>query len=269
MSFVTTEGHPYLEIARIVRRPGRDSLDLNDILVVCPDHHRLMDSRFSEFSAKSLRTLKAKHEIGLIKTRPLSAVESEFTKLFKRPLSFWESNKDCDNEDIWQTFLEENPHVLATLLPGDYLQFGRKVLVGGKDDRDQNGGKADFAYVPSTYHRLTIVEIKTPKAALLGSKYRNQCHRPSAELGGSIVQSLHYIRLAQSEFEHLSRKRDPRPKLTSINAVLIIGNRETLDNDCKENSFELIRSGLNNVQIITFDEVFAKIGGLLRAGGGK
>lgn len=40
---------------------------------------------------------------------------------------------------------------------------------------------------------------------------------------------------------------------------MIIGNSGELDNGKKRRSFELFRSGLSDVEIVTFDELFLKI----------
>jgi Domain of unknown function (DUF4263) len=93
---------------------------------------------------------------------------------------------------------------------------------------------------------------------LLSGKYRGNVYPPSRELGGSIVQVNDYCDVLRE----LLRTRQPGVELSAFNPrrVVIIGNYEKeLTDSKKKRSFELFRTGLFGVDIITFDEFFKKI----------
>lgn len=194
-------------------------------------------------------------EVNLPKSSRLSLEEA---------VGFWNKNKRSGNEDVWHEFFVANAHVLALTLPGNALQFGNKCFLGGKDIFNRGGSLVDFIYTPTSCQGVTLFEIKTPQTKLVGSEYRNRCYTPSADLSGSVVQALHYKRLALRHLDELVGHLNPGPSSITVHSAVIVGNRECLGDDrSKKDSFELFVSALRDVQIITYDELFAKVSAVL------
>ncbi|WP_448747006.1 Shedu anti-phage system protein SduA domain-containing protein [Agrobacterium cavarae] len=265
----TNEGAVVLEIAHILPRSLGGDSSLDNIIVLCPSHHRLVDMSEQEFGPDVLRRMRADHEQRILKSAektntPPSLLPQSTKVSLKQALEFWDSNRDCDNEAVWHQFFVTNPHILALSLPGNALQFGDKCFLGGKDLFNHNGSIVDFLYVPETLQGVTLFEIKTPQSPLLGSEYRNRCFPPSLELAGSVVQSLHYRNLAFRHLDELVSGLNPKPSTSAVHAAVIVGNRNVLGgNQDKQRSFELFKAAVRDVQIITYDELFAKVKAVL------
>jgi len=90
------------------------------------------------------------------------------------------------------------------------------------------------------------------------SKYRKSIHGPSAALTGSVVQLADYRHSLVRDFSTLTR--DSNRELSAFNpkAIVIAGDYSQLDTAEKRRSFELFRSNLANMEIVTFDELFKK-----------
>ncbi|WP_312403757.1 Shedu immune nuclease family protein [Rhizobium sp.] len=211
--------------------------------------------------------MRAAHEATLALTFECSeeviaapAMPAKAKHTLESALRFWEEQKMCDDEDVWHEFFSANGEILALSLPGSALQIGSKCFVGGKDYLNQGGGITDFIYTPHDYEGVTLVEIKTPETRLIGSQYRNRCFAPSADLSGSVVQALHYKRLAQSDLQKLFERAARKPSFDDIQVAVLVGKSESLDTESeKRRSFQLFKSAVREVQIITYDELFGKV----------
>jgi hypothetical protein len=108
---------------------------------------------------------------------------------------------------------------------------------------------------------LALVEIKTAKTPLLGTSYRSGVYPPSRELWGSITQLLDQRYHLQTEIAML-RHNSGRSDLESyaIKGVIIAGTMPT--NQAEKKSLELFRNSLNDLLVITFDELVGKLRGL-------
>jgi hypothetical protein len=106
-----------------------------------------------------------------------------------------------------------------------------------------------------------LVEIKTPVADLLATKtYRNNTWPPSEDLSGGTQQLLtnrhaliqKYLSLVPEDGLPTFRTFHPR-------ALLVIGSIEReLITDSKRRCSEQYRRNLRDVEIVTFDEIYAK-----------
>jgi hypothetical protein len=123
---------------------------------------------------------------------------------------------------------------------------------------------ADFLFSSETSKDALLVELKTPTTKLLGSKYRG-VYRPSAELSGAIVQVLDYRRQLGHDLDSINRNSRQDLRFFNPRCLLIVGNGGAeLDEEKKRKSFEVFRSGLRDVEILTFDEMFRKVSALAR-----
>lgn len=103
-----------------------------------------------------------------------------------------------------------------------------------------------------------LIEIKTHIKELLADKvYRGTDVFPTSnELSASINQCLDQKDNFLKEFGKTEHPIDPK-------CILVIGRKSNLTSD-QIKCFELVRANQKNVDIIAFDELLAKLKGLLK-----
>jgi hypothetical protein len=187
---------------------------------------------------------------------------SERIKLVSEALELWEANKENADEEFWHQALTARPFLLNQLLAAPVVIEQDKAYVGGKGVSNTGGKVVDFLLRQPVLDNVVLLEIKTPMTRLLhGSRYRSEIYGPSEELGGSLTQLASY---RQTLLTNLSQLAQGRP-LTAFNprCVLLIGSAEReLADASRKASFELFRRGLRDVDVITYDELFARAQGL-------
>lgn len=166
-----------------------------------------------------------------------------------------------NQEEEWQKFFKENQWLISLLFQSPFTLYQAKAYVGGKEIDNTEGHIADFLYENEATHNIALIEIKTPFTELLGKRYRNGVYVVSDELSGGINQLLTYKQSLLSEYELVEKKNKNALNPTCI---LIIGSTEELvaDEDMLS-SFELFRSALTAVTIITYDELLSKLDNLI------
>lgn len=170
------------------------------------------------------------------------------------------------DEMHWQRFFEDNPFILslAFALPVFYLQGN--AYVGGKR-LDGTGGKfADFVYTTARTGNLSLIEIKKPKTELLTKRpYRgSEVFGPSSELSGAVaqlldqrqklVQNLPAIRLNSNRNDIYAH---------SVRGVIVAGLLP--ESTQQRRSFELFRGEMGQLEVVTFDELRARLRALQEA----
>lgn len=171
----------------------------------------------------------------------------------------WHANKANDNEEFWQTIFNENPYVLTQIFSVPVVFIKDKAYVGGMNIDRQDAKFVDYLYANESSHDALLIELKTPATKLLGRKYRKGVHNPSSELSGSIVQALDYRRELSKNIRSISDGTSHTIEIFNPRCVVVIGNAaEELDSDIKRKSFELFRTSLKDIEIITYDELFKK-----------
>ncbi|MED2254385.1 Shedu immune nuclease family protein [Brevibacillus parabrevis] len=183
-------------------------------------------------------------------------------QLFIDAMRFWRMNSNNPNENEWHHFFIENNWVLSQCFSIPAILFQNKAYVGGKDISYKNGGVLDILYKSKMLENLALIEIKTPLTPLIGKEYRDNVFSISIELSGAINQLLHYKDNFLKEYYSIKGKSSESFQLYNPKCILLIGNTEQL-NDRQKRSFELFRTELRSIEIITYDEIFEKIG-LLR-----
>jgi hypothetical protein len=182
-------------------------------------------------------------------------------------LDEWARNERNDSEDFWQDLFFSRPFALSQLFSAPVVVHGDKYLVGGVRAGGQHGKIADYLLRHQMTDAAVIVEIKNPVASLLSSKYRKDVYPPSRELTGAVQQVLEQraqfmknMPVLQYELE----ASDPRVEVVEPHCVVIIGHAAMqLCTRAQRRGFEAYRTELRNVRIVTFDELFAKLRGLL------
>lgn len=170
-------------------------------------------------------------------------------------------SQDYD-ESYWQKLLSEDDWVFGYGLSYYCLtMLNEQVLVGGKDILNRSGQVVDFLAASEGHARyVVLVEIKKPSTCLLGRQCRNHAFPISSDMAEAVAQVQGYIEAwgtnASRErfgFEQENNLTTAKPK-----GILVIGNTSELDTADKKRSFELFRKGLNQVEIITYDELFQR-----------
>lgn len=163
-------------------------------------------------------------------------------------------------EKRWQEFFESHRFVLG-------LAFARSVQLLHTQFHAQTpavdgaGAQIGDFLLRQTGRGLAIVEIKKPGTELLSqTAYRNeQVFAPSRELGGAITQTLIQQNALRVEWpQHFlkdRRLRDSGPE--SIKCVVIAGKLPTDEHQLA--SFEAFRNACKDVEVLTFDELLAKL----------
>lgn len=176
-------------------------------------------------------------------------------------LKDWDKNKDNNDEEYWQKLFQNNTWILSQIFACPFLLVGKKFYCGGKEDDDKGGVKGDLLYKNNLTGNLAFIEIKTPKTDIISSQYRgkeegkeNIIYSMSNEVSGGINQVLNQRKI------YLTTHGDNNGKfLHNAKCVLVIGKIKDFQNDDEKKSFELFRSSIKEVDIITFDELFGRI----------
>jgi hypothetical protein len=117
----------------------------------------------------------------------------------------------------------------------------------------------DYLYANDSSNDALLVELKTPVTSLLGGKYRAGVYRPSAELSGAVVQALDYRRELSRSFRSFDSGSTKRVDFINPRCAIIAGSASSeLAEEKKRKSFELFRTSLKDVEIVTYDELFKK-----------
>lgn len=168
-------------------------------------------------------------------------------------------NLDNDKEEFWQSnILKEYQYIISQIFACPYTIYQDKAYVGGKYLDNSNGNVCDFIYKNKLTDNIALVEIKTPCTDLIGKPYRHT-YNISTELSGAVCQVLNYRDSLLKSYPVLSSTgsdfRAFMPK-----AVIIIGKINDIRNENnKLAAFENFRGSLNNIVIITYDELCEKI----------
>lgn len=165
-------------------------------------------------------------------------------------------------ESYWQKLLSEEDWIFGYGLSYYCLtMLNEQVLVGGKDIMNRNGQVVDFLAASEAQARyVVLVEIKKPSTSLLGRQCRNHAFPISSDLAEAVAQVQGYIEAWGTnatreiyDYEQENNLTTAKPK-----GILVVGNTAELDSSDKKRSFELFRKGLNQVDIITYDELLQR-----------
>lgn len=272
-SLVTSDGRLIGEVATIKpispNGPRNDNLATIDeyyldenLIYLCPTHHRQIDIEPEIYSVEFLRKLKLKHETQFhsVSTTTNTNIEIPSGLSLEEILKFWDENKENSNEEFWQMFFSNHPLIISFLFPNPVVKLGEKVYFGGKDLNNRGGNIGDYIFQNKLARSVVIVEIKTPKTKVLGSQYRANTYTVSNELSGAVIQTLNYKTEIQRDFHRLVYQTDKQFEVVEPSCIIIIGNlANEILNEKQMRSLDLFRNSLNNLTIITYDELFEKL----------
>lgn len=175
----------------------------------------------------------------------------------------WKRNSTNANEEFWQGTLTKYSFVLSQLFAYPLVIVSGKAYVGGKQYDNRHGNLADFLGQITSSAIAVIIEIKTPVTPLLGPEYRQDVYPPSSEVAGALAQVLKYRDTFLLDFDSITREKRSFVG-TEPRCVVIAGCSERdLTDDAKKRSFERFRERIAGVTIVTYDELFARVGDLI------
>jgi len=182
----------------------------------------------------------------------------------RNAMDFWEINKNNGEEETWQKEFAVNSWLISQLFSYPVVLLREKAYIGGKSIDNTGGNIADFIYTNQLTRNVAIIEIKTPLTRLMASIYRGNpkkgVYTISAELSGAFIQLLNYKDKLQKDFYSIAEGSGRQYYSFNPKCILIIGSLKSEDfNAAQLNSFELFRSTSKDIDIITFDELYAKI----------
>lgn len=218
----------------------------------------LSTSKLTNLGAESKQALLATKE--KIDTKFLEDAVEDFKKMLTFKPTSTIAIKNLEKK--WEKLLKENSWIISNLFSLPVFLFANQAYVGGKEIFNSGGKVTDFLFKNSLTDNLTIIELKTHRTELLFSKpYRGKdVFSISKELSGSINQVLDQRQNLLNDFHALRSRADHQDRFNSFNSrcLIIVGNIRDLPPG-GEKSFELFRSNLHGVEVITFDEVLQKI----------
>jgi hypothetical protein len=176
----------------------------------------------------------------------------------------------ADDEAYWQTFFQTYPWMLQNAFSAAVFMLRGETYLGGKMPvgRQGKGGVAtDFLFADGSTKSFAVVEIKTPSAHLVGSRYRgedgggydNEVYSMHTDLSGGIVQIRNQITVAIENFQNvLGPGYEHKLNRVHPKGVLLVGSADTLTQREKD-SFNQFRHALYSLTVITFDELLNRL----------
>lgn len=167
----------------------------------------------------------------------------------------------CRNvrEAKWQELLEANPFLLSMLFGQPIVRLQAGAYVGGQTLAGDGTKIADFLNQHAYSYNASIVELKRSGTPLLAaSDYRPGVFGPHSNLTATVTQVLDQrLKLLNevASIKHRSRIHDL--ETYAVDCVIVAGLFPTEANRIA--SFEMYRSQLKDIRIITFDELLEKI----------
>ena len=246
-----------------------EHIDLTDVQVL-----KLIEENYELFS-KVMSSNITKEDITAIGYRKK---QLEFYNKLLNDEKYFESVKQkhgFSNEKVWQTFFEKNQWIFGYGLGYLFLSSldDKKLeqVVQGYSVVDVGKRIDGLMKTKGVISNLCFVEIKTHITELLEPKpYRPGCYAPSKELSGAISQVQGTVSKAVKTISDKLSIKDTKgnPIGEEIynyqpKAYLVIGclnefvTKHGINED-KLRSFELFRKNIQNVEILTFDELYER-----------
>ena len=176
----------------------------------------------------------------------------------QRVAALMRENFDNNDEEFWQTTVfKENQWILAQIFSSPFTVLGDKAYVGGKSINNTGGNLCDFIYQNHLSQNVALIEIKTPCTDIIGRRYRGTFSL-SDELSGAVNQVLNYRDNLTKSYYSICGNSSSAFEVFNPKCVVVIGKISVLSPE-QIGTFENFRNSMNNVIIITFDELYQKI----------
>lgn len=241
------------------KTPGRGKLALSNALT----DSITGDVILTEAEQDELVAATSKYSDQIARTKPESLVtirkNIDVAILDQLISDFSDGISAKRNESFWQLFFKKNPYALHLAFGYPLVQVQDQAYVGGT--RLAGGGArfSDFVSKNAITNSVAIFEIKKPASKLVNRvRYRNNVLPPSTELTGAVLQVLDQRNKLSQTFANL--KLDSKVtdiEMHSIRCCVIIGVVPEAE-DARA-TLESFRANSSMVEIVTFDELLAKL----------
>ena len=183
----------------------------------------------------------------------------------KKIIKIWDKNKENSSESFWQELFSEHSWIFSQLFYFSSIICNNMTYVGGTGFKNNGGKLTDFIYQNNLTKNMCIIEIKTPTSKLSGKIYRglnskNKVFSVSDDFSGAINQLLDYKQKIFLNFINLKYNSENQDiELFNPKCLLIVGKISDFKDPSETKSFELFRSNLKDIEVITYDELFDKL----------
>ncbi|MGK8558251.1 Shedu immune nuclease family protein [Nocardia gipuzkoensis] len=204
----------------------------------------------------------------------------EFELLLTNPDYFEDQRrrlgKNTKEEDVWQDFFERNPWIFGyglNLIACSSFDDGKlERFTTGASAFVGSGKRVDaLMRTRGIVSSLLFCEIKTPSAGLLALYRKEDVYRPRDELVGAVAQvqktadkAVRGLLYVMNPVSAGGRRADFEVATIRPRQVVVVGTTDqfkeadgTLNTE-KVSSFEFYRRSVNDVEVITFDELLAR-----------
>ncbi|MEG3155523.1 Shedu immune nuclease family protein [Sphingomonas sp. RB1R13] len=172
----------------------------------------------------------------------------------------WDANKTNSDEGFWQIILGDHSYAFSQLFAAPVTFIQGKAYVGGTQLDGKDARYLDFMLSGGNANHAILVEIKSPTTRLLAGRYRGNVYPPSRELGGAVVQVNDYCDTLRKNVDQITRERKVELNTFNPRRIVLIGNYDAeLTTPKMRAAFELFRTSLSGIEIVTFDEFFRKV----------
>lgn len=162
------------------------------------------------------------------------------------------------SETRFQKLFEANPFILSMVFGYPVVLVASGTPVGGIRFGGNGQKFADFLMKNDRTMNAALVEIKTPGAELIGALYRKEVWPPHWTLTGAITQVLDQRAKFIRNLPLLKDNSDYQAiEANSIDCVVVAG--VTPKDKERRAGFELFRTQMKDVRIVTFDELLGKL----------
>jgi hypothetical protein len=226
-----------------------------------------------DYITKLIDSGKSKEMLELISDSNLE-IASTFANITiqkNRKQALEEFRKHLENKDwtepSWDKFFQINQWIFGLGLNYKFLVTERsQPSFGGTDISGKGNRKGDFLMSSMGQINFTVlVEIKKPDTAIFANKDHRKKKVPlfTTEFYGGISQILSDTKYWEIQGSRTDENRDILDNqgiyTISPRGILIIGNLEEFKDDLhKRNMFEHHRSNYNNIEVITYDELYRR-----------
>jgi hypothetical protein len=180
-------------------------------------------------------------------------------------------------EPRWEDFFRENPWLLGLNLRECVFlsEVQEQPDLGGKDLSGVGGQRGDSLMASGGCARFTVlVALKHPDAQLTEPKpYRNKAYKPGAEVIGGVVQVQAECFRWDTGPSNIEKKADLRYVHGTFtmrpDGIVVVGNLKSIEKDEEKlASFQIFRTSLHGVAVVTFDELLDRARALVGVDGG-
>ena len=225
-------------LRKLIELNDKSTVNVNDILSTINSNYEVVGELIQKMDDETIEKIRVASKIRLLDTTKLEQLIEN-----KAP------------EEEFQQFFTNNPEILSLAIPSLIHCIQTKPYCGGKDISGAGGAVGDFLF--SEQNNLSFVEIKTPECGLVSNKeYRNGIKEISNDICNAVVQVKHEKDMF---YKNMVVQHGYKDSFFDCKCYIIAGLSSSLTDKESIASFELYKTSLHNITIITYDELLETI----------